>query len=109
MSLSRARPAVGRRARRALDRARNPEIISRHAIDRFVAEVHHDEPRSAILFGAGAKLIDAARAEIRALCAKARRIHRGKDSVIIDSPPWFIFYRDRTVITVMHKDSPRKW
>ena len=108
MSLTNARPMRSRKARRTLDRARNPEYISQHAVDRFVADLHHDTSRQERVFGAAEKIIDA-RAEIRALCAAARRIHRGKDSIIIESPPWFIFYRDRAVITVMHKDSPRKW
>lgn len=109
MSITYARPATNRRARRTLDQARNPEYVSQHAVDRFVAELHNEPERQARVFGANEKIIDAARTEIRALCAGARRIHRGRDSLILESPPWFIFYRDRAVITVMHKDSPRKW
>lgn len=108
MSITNARPAKGRKARRALDRARNPEYISRHAVNRFVFDLQHDAERRARVFDGAEKVVDAARAEIRALCAAAKRIHRNKDSVILDSPPWFLFYRDRAVVTVMHKDSPRK-
>lgn len=109
MSITNARPAKGRKARRTLDRARNPEYIAQHAVDRFVAELSNDTARHARVCGMDGKMIDIARAEIRALCAAATRIHRGKDAIIVESPPWFIFYRDRAVITVMHKDSPRKW
>ena len=109
MSIKFARPAKGRKARHTLDRARNPEYISQHAVDRFVAEWSLDAERHARVCRMDGKVIDIARAEIRALCAAARRISRNKDSIIIESPPWFIFYRDRAVITVMHKDSPRKF
>lgn len=109
MSLTKTRPAKGRKARHTLDCARNPEYIAQHAVDRFVAEWSLDTERHARVCRMQGKVIDIARAEIRALCAAAKRIHRGKDAIVIESPPWFIFYRDRAVITVMHKDSPRKW
>lgn len=109
MSLTNARTAKGRKARHTLDCARNPEYISQHAIDRFVIDLPKDPALQERVCRADGKMIDVARAEIRALCAAARRIYRNKDATIIESPPWFIFYRDRAVITVMHKDSPRKW
>ena len=108
MSLKFARPAKGRKARNALDRARNPEYISQHAVDRFVAELSHDAALQERVCRTDGKMIDIARAEIRVLCAAAQRIYRNKNAIIIESPPWFIFYRERAVITVMHKDSPRK-
>ena len=108
MSLKFARPAKGRKARHTLDCARNPEYISQHAVDRFVIDLHKDAALHERVFRTDGKMIDIARTEIRALCAAAQRIYRNKNSIIIESPPWFIFYRERAVITVMHKDSPRK-
>lgn len=109
MTITRVRPAAGRRARRMLDQARNPSVISHHAIQRFLQELHHDDERRNRVFASPDRVIDTAREELRALCAAARRLHRGRDSLIIESPPWFLFYRDHAVITVMHRDSPRKW
>jgi hypothetical protein len=109
MSLTRARPAQGRRARRSLDQARNPKLITHHAIQRFLQELHHDAERRARVFASPDRVVDTAREELRALCAAARRLHRGRNSLILESPPWFLFYRDQSVITVMHRESPRKW
>jgi hypothetical protein len=109
VTITNARPAQGRRARRALDQARNPKTISYHAIQRFLEELHHDTERRERVFATPDRVVDAAREELRALCAAARRLHRGRNSMIIDSPPWFLFYRDHAVVTVMHRDSPRKW
>ncbi len=109
MTITRARPATGRRARRAFDQARNPKLITHHAIQRFLEELRHDAERRERVFATPDRVVDAAREELRALCAAARRLHRGRDSLILESPPWFLFYRDQSVITVMHKESPRKW
>lgn len=109
MTLTRARPAANRRARRALDQARNPKLITYHAIQRFLQELHYDVERRAKVFASPDRVIDSAREELRELCAAAQRIHRGRNSYILDSPPWFLFYRDQSVITVMHRESPRKW
>lgn len=103
MSLTRAQPLDSRSARRILDRARNPSEITLHAARRFRED--------AIRFGVvtnGDDLFTAQRA-VRELCLHATKIYRGKNSYILRSPPWFLFYRDGAVVTVMHEQSQRRF
>jgi len=102
MTLASARRANTRRARRMLARAHNPQTVARHAVHRFL----HDAPQAS---DQQPETTEQTEQRIRALCAKAKKIYQGRDSIIIESPPWFIFYRDRTVITMMHKDAKRRW
>jgi len=91
-----------RRARRLLDRARNPVSITKHAAERLL----EDWPKS----GEGAIKQDlaTARYHIRQLCLSATRIRRGHNCRILESGDWFIFFRDNTVVTVMHNNSQRR-
>ena len=103
MSLSRAQPINGRSGRRILDRARNPAEITLHAARRF-----RDD---AIKFGVATNSDDlfTAQRAIRDLCLHAKKIYRGKNSYILRSPPWYLFYRDGAVVTVMHEQSQRRF
>ena len=103
MKLARSRTYNSHRGRRALDRARNPEKVSYHAIQRFIEDAALDHS-----IDIGNDTVSAER-HIRTLCARATKIRRGRTTMIVSSPPWFIFYRDRTVVTVMHKDAQRRW
>lgn len=98
-----ARTFTGRRARRALDRARNPEAVSAHACLRLMEDAHKDPTLGPVL--------DLRTADecIRRLCRHAKKIYRGRDTLIINAPPWFLFYRDRTVVTVLHHAATRLW
>ncbi len=103
MSLTRAQPLRTRKARRILDRARNVAEVTLHAARRFRED--------AIKFGVqtnGDDLLTAQRA-VRELCLHAQKIYRGKNSYILRSPPWFLFYRDGAVVTVMHEQSQRRF
>lgn len=103
MSLSRAQPLGGRSGRRILDRARNPAEITLHAARRYREEaLKHGVPLNSD------DLFTAQRA-IRDLCLHARKIYRGKNTYILRSPPWFLFYRDGAVVTVLHEQSQRRF
>lgn len=97
-----ARLLVDRRGRRVLDRARNPDNITAHAVTRYIQDVIARNPQAIAD-------PDAARDQIRLLCRQAKRIFRGKDSHLLQSPPWIIFYRDGTVVSVMHEQSQRRY
>lgn len=103
-----------RKSRRVLDRARNPKSVTAHAVARFVQDTLAID-RKAVGLQLGDAPIefrapepDEARADIRALCQKAKRIFRGRNCFILHARPWFIFYRDDTVVSVMHEQSTRK-
>lgn len=103
MSLTRAEPLNGRKGRRILARARNPAEITLHAARRF----HDDAVKFGVLV-AGDDVFSSTRA-IRELCLHAKKIYRGKNSYILRSPPWFLFYRDGAVVTVLHEQSQRRF
>lgn len=109
MSITRAQPLNGRNARYVLDRARNPKDITLHAARRFVQDSeriyqpHVIDPYPSITPNHWAML------EIRLLCLRAKKIYRGKNTYILHSPPWWIFYRDDSVVTVMHDQSQRRF
>ncbi len=102
MKLSNSKPINTRRGRRLLDRARNPALVSHHACERFV-EDSVDLKLNACATPAAAEQL------IRLICGKATGIRDGRNSKILTSGDWFIFYRDGTIVTVMHKDSKRRW
>lgn len=103
MSLTRAEPLDSRSARRVLDHARNPAEITLHAARRYREEaLKHGVPLNSD------DLFSAQRA-IRDLCLHARKIYRGKNTYILRSPPWFLFYRDGAVVTVLHEQSQRRF
>ena len=102
MKLANTRPMNTRRDRRELDRARNPRLVAHHACERFI------EDSVALKLG-GPGTPAAAEQCIRLICQKASEIRACRDCRVLISGDWFIFYRDETVITVMHKDSKRRW
>ena len=102
MRLHRTQLLNTRAARRILDRARNPAEITLHAAKRFI----DDAPKFGIEIQH--RDLDAARHRIHAICQKAKQIYRGNNCFILSSPPWFVFYRDDAVITVMHANSDRR-
>lgn len=102
MNLPGAQPLTGRRARHILDRARNPRVVSLHAARRFIEDAAQQG-----VARAGDDVFSAMR-QVEELCRRARKLYRGKNSYIIHSPPWWIFYRDDTIVTVLHADSQRK-
>lgn len=97
-----ASPLTDRKHRRVLDRARNPEAVSAHAVARYVQDTLERKIHDVALDP------EDARAEIRRHCQKAKRIFRGRDCFILQSKPWFLFYRDGTIVSVMHEQSKRK-
>lgn len=101
MNLPGAQPLTGRRARHILDRARNP-VVSLHAARRFIEDAAQLD-----IERAGDDVFSAMR-HIEELCRRARKLYRGKNSFILQSPPWWIFYRDGLIVTVMHHQSNRK-
>ena len=102
MKLARTVSMNTRRARHELDVARNPREVSRHACERFIEDCKLDP------LGLVGCDLHAAERHIRHLCAHASRIRRIRSCRILTSGDWFIFYRDGTVVTVMHKDSGRR-
>lgn len=103
MSLTRAKPIDGRSARRVLDHARNPAEITLHAARRYREEaLKHGVPLNS-------DDIFSAQRAVRELCLHAKKIYRGKNSYILRSPPWFLFYRDGAVVTVLHERSQRRF
>lgn len=112
MSITRAQPLNGRNARFILDRARNPKEITLHAARRFIQDATRVDPG----YGTDFVVIDPpispvrrATIEIKLLCRRAKKIYRGKNTFILHSPPWWIFYRDDSVVTVMHDQSQRRF
>ena len=121
MSLSRAQPLNGRSGRRILDRARNPAEITLHAARRFREDVIKfgmaatSEAAIGTSLSCGPRLdpigddLFTAQRAIRDLCLHAKKIYRGKNSYILRAPPWYLFYRDGAVVTVMHEQSQRRF
>ena len=103
MKLANTRPMNTRRDRRELDRARNPRLVAHHACERFI------EDCESLKIGGAPITPAAAEQRIRLICQKAGEIRAGRNSRVLVAGDWFIFYRDETVITVMHKDSKRRW
>lgn len=102
MKLVNTKPMNTRRDRRELDRARNPRLVAHHACERFI-----EDCETLKIGGPGTPA--AAEQMIRLICQKATGIRAGRNSRVLISGDWFVFYRDGTVITVMHKDSKRRW
>jgi len=102
MNLPGTQPRNGRRARHVLDCARNPRVVSLHAARRFI----EDAMQQGVALS-GDDVFSAIR-QIEDLCRRARKLYRGKNSYILHSPPWWVFYRDGTVVTVLHANSQRK-
>lgn len=92
-----------RKSRRVLDRARNPRSVSAHAVTRYFQDFMDAAGAPDAVFDP-----DVVRAEIRVLCQKAKRIFKGRNCFILHVRPWLIFYRDDTVVSVMHEQSKRK-
>lgn len=102
MKLEGARLLTTRSARRVLDKARNPAGITHRAVKRFI----EDAAKAGLQIDAGD--LFTARQKIIEVCQKAQKIYRGKNSYILFSSPWWIFYRDGVVVTVMHDNANRR-
>lgn len=100
MRIARSMLLTGRRARRILDRARNPRVIAAHAVERFVEDAGSE--------GLNVQTFDDALAALRRVCQKAQQIYRGRNCYVLQAAPWWIFYRDDTVVTVMHDRAARR-
>lgn len=98
----------GRRARHTLDAARNPRVVSRHAIDRWAGDCVDLGLEDRALW-VSPDLYQRGENAVREFCRRATDIYRGRNCYVLKAAPWWIFYRDGTVVTVLHDKSQRKY